>query len=163
EEALRYFGPCFYEFYGSTELGINTVLRPEGVLRKPGSCGRAAPGIDIALLADGGNPVPGGEPGGLYVRRFGGMYEAYYTSPPTSCAPSPASTWPTTRCRARSRSPRTFRATAPASSSSGCSATPTGRGTAGRSDGAQDPCSASTLKAGTGLEKPFSVRLPRSS
>ena len=81
EEALRYFGPCFYEFYGSTELGINTVLRPEDVLRKPGSCGRAAPGIEIALLDDDGNPVAGGEPGELYVRRFGGMYDSYYKNP----------------------------------------------------------------------------------
>ena len=34
EEVLRLFGPALYEFYGSTELGINTVLRPEDVLRK---------------------------------------------------------------------------------------------------------------------------------
>jgi long-chain acyl-CoA synthetase len=81
EEALRYFGPCFYEFYGSTELGINTVLRPEEVLRKPGSCGRAAPGIEIALLDDDGNPAAAGEPGELYVRRFGGMYDSYYKNP----------------------------------------------------------------------------------
>jgi acyl-CoA synthetase (AMP-forming)/AMP-acid ligase II len=81
EEALRYFGPCFYEFYGSTELGINTVLRPEDVLRKPGSCGQAAPGIEITLLDDDGHPVPVGEPGELYVRRFGGMYDEYYKSP----------------------------------------------------------------------------------
>jgi acyl-CoA synthetase (AMP-forming)/AMP-acid ligase II len=81
EEALRYFGPCFYEFYGSTELGINTVLRPEDVLRRPGSCGQAAPGIEITLLDDDGNPVPVGEPGELYVRRFGGMYDEYYRNP----------------------------------------------------------------------------------
>src|SRR5215475_7177619 len=81
EAALRYFGPCFYEFYGSTELGINTVLRPEDVLRKPGSCGQAAPGIEIKLLDDDGNPVPAGEPGELYVRRFGGMYDEYYRNP----------------------------------------------------------------------------------
>ena len=81
EEALRYFGPCFYEFYGSTELGINTILRPEDVLKKPGSCGRAAPGLEIALLDDDGNPVPEGEPGELYVRRFGGMYDEYYKNP----------------------------------------------------------------------------------
>jgi long-chain acyl-CoA synthetase len=81
EEALRYFGPSFYEFYGSTELGINTILRPEDVLKKPGSCGRAAPGIEIALLDDDGNPVPEGEPGELYVRRFGGMYDEYYKNP----------------------------------------------------------------------------------
>jgi long-chain acyl-CoA synthetase len=81
EEALRYFGPCLYEFYGSTELGINTVLRPEDVLRKPGSCGQAAPGIEITLLDDDGNPVPVGEAGELYVRRFGGMYDEYYKNP----------------------------------------------------------------------------------
>ena len=33
-----------WEVYGSTELGVDTVLRPEDQLRKPGSCGRAAPG-----------------------------------------------------------------------------------------------------------------------
>jgi len=78
EAALAYFGPCLYEFYGSTELGINTILRPEDVLRKPGSCGRAAPNIEIALLDDDGRPVPTGEPGEVYVRRFGGMFDAYY-------------------------------------------------------------------------------------
>jgi long-chain acyl-CoA synthetase len=81
EEALRYFGPVFYEFYGSTELGLNTVLRPEDVLRKPGSCGRAAPGIEIALLDDDGHPVPVGQPGELCVRRFEGMFDGYYKDP----------------------------------------------------------------------------------
>jgi acyl-CoA synthetase (AMP-forming)/AMP-acid ligase II len=81
EEAIRYFGPCFYEFYGSTELGMNTILAPEDVLRKPGSCGRAAPGVEIALLDDDGRPVTVGEPGELYVRRFGGMFDAYYKNP----------------------------------------------------------------------------------
>ena len=78
EAALGYFGACLYEFYGSTELGINTILRPEDVLRKPGSCGRAAPNIEIALLDDEGRPVPTGEPGEVYVRRFRGMFDAYY-------------------------------------------------------------------------------------
>jgi non-ribosomal peptide synthetase component F len=50
EQALAMFGPVLYEFYGSTELGVNTVLRPEDVLRKPGSCGRAAPGVELAIL-----------------------------------------------------------------------------------------------------------------
>jgi fatty-acyl-CoA synthase/long-chain acyl-CoA synthetase len=78
EAALGYFGPCLYEFYGSTELGINTILRPEDVLRKPGSCGRAAPNVEITLLDDDGRPVPTSEPGEVYVRRFGGMFDAYY-------------------------------------------------------------------------------------
>src|SRR4029453_17593780 len=81
EEAIRYFGPSFYEFYGSTELGINTILRPEDVLRKPGSCGAVAPNVEIALLDDDGAPVPVGQPGGLPVGRFGGMFDGYYKNP----------------------------------------------------------------------------------
>jgi long-chain acyl-CoA synthetase len=78
EEASRVFGPVFHEFYGSTELGINTVLRPEDVLRKPRSCGRAAPGIALAILDDDGRPVPPGAPGTLYVRRHGGTFDGYW-------------------------------------------------------------------------------------
>ncbi len=78
EAVLRCFGEALYEFYGSTELGMNTILRPEDVLRKPGSCGRAAPGVDLAILDDAGRPVPPGTPGELYVRRFAGMFDGYY-------------------------------------------------------------------------------------
>ncbi len=81
EGVLAHFGPALYEFYGSSELGVNTVLRPEDVLRKPGSCGRAAPGKEIALLDDDGRPVPSGEPGELYVRRFPGILDEYYRDP----------------------------------------------------------------------------------
>ena len=33
-----------WEIYGSTELGVNCVLEPKDQLRKPGSCGKPAPG-----------------------------------------------------------------------------------------------------------------------
>jgi acyl-CoA synthetase (AMP-forming)/AMP-acid ligase II len=81
EAVMAYFGPVLYEFYGSTELGINTVLRPEDVLRKPGSCGRAAPGIELAVLDDAGRPVPVGQPGELHVRRYAGVFDEYYKNP----------------------------------------------------------------------------------
>ena len=81
EAVVAYFGPALYEFYGSSELGVNTVLRPEDVLRKPGSCGRAAPGKELALLDDDGRPVPAGEPGELYVRRCPGILDEYYRDP----------------------------------------------------------------------------------
>src|SRR5260370_918362 len=40
-------GQVIWEFYGATETGLNTVLRPEDQLRKPGSCGPAVPGQEI--------------------------------------------------------------------------------------------------------------------
>jgi acyl-CoA synthetase (AMP-forming)/AMP-acid ligase II len=81
EDVLRQFGPVLYEFYGSTELGVNTVLRPEDVLRKPGSCGRVAPGLELAILDDDGRSLPVGEPGELFVRRYAGVFDEYYKKP----------------------------------------------------------------------------------
>jgi len=81
EAVIEYFGPVLYEFYGSTELAVNTILRPEDVLRKPGSCGRAAPGREIALLDDDGQPVPPGEPGELFVKHFPNILDEYYKDP----------------------------------------------------------------------------------
>jgi acyl-CoA synthetase (AMP-forming)/AMP-acid ligase II len=61
-------GQVLWEFYGATETGINTVLRPEDQLRKPGSCGTAVPGQEIRLVRDDGSEAPLGEPGELMVR-----------------------------------------------------------------------------------------------
>ncbi|MEN8182948.1 MAG: AMP-binding protein [Myxococcota bacterium] len=60
--------PCLYEFYGSTETAINTILQPADQLRKPGSCGRGVPGNDLRILDEEGREVPTGEIGTLYVR-----------------------------------------------------------------------------------------------
>ncbi|MEO6651844.1 MAG: AMP-binding protein [Ilumatobacteraceae bacterium] len=60
-----------FEVYGSTELGVNTVLRPEDQLRKPGSCGREAPMVEIRLYTDDGSIVTETGPeatGELYVK-----------------------------------------------------------------------------------------------
>jgi fatty-acyl-CoA synthase/long-chain acyl-CoA synthetase len=67
-----------WEVYGSTELGVDTVLRPEDHLRKPGSCGRPAPGIEIKVFDQSGDEVTEAyQPGELYVRS-GIMFDAYY-------------------------------------------------------------------------------------
>jgi acyl-CoA synthetase (AMP-forming)/AMP-acid ligase II len=92
EQVLEMFGPVLYEFYGSTELGVNTVLRPEDVLRKPGSCGTAAPGVELAVLDDGGRPVPTGTPGELFVRRYTGVFDEYYKNP-TATAQTSRGEW----------------------------------------------------------------------
>lgn len=60
-----------FEVYGSTELGVNCVLRPEDQLRKPGSCGQPAPMVEIVLFDDDGNEVTGigpDHPGQLFVK-----------------------------------------------------------------------------------------------
>jgi long-chain acyl-CoA synthetase len=60
-----------WEVYGSTELGVNTIMRPEDQLRKPGSCGREAPMVEIRLYDEDGNVVDGVGPeaaGELFVR-----------------------------------------------------------------------------------------------
>jgi fatty-acyl-CoA synthase/long-chain acyl-CoA synthetase len=67
-----------WEVYGSTELGVNCVLAPEDQMRKPGSCGRAAPLVEVALFDDDGALVEGvGEPGELFVRSKA-AFDTYY-------------------------------------------------------------------------------------
>lgn len=68
ERTIERFGQCLWEFYGATETGIVTVLRPEDQLRKPGSCGTAGPGQEIRLLDTAGNEVPEGIPGEMWTR-----------------------------------------------------------------------------------------------
>jgi long-chain acyl-CoA synthetase len=69
---LDYFpAESLFEVYGSTELGVNCVLRPEDQLRKPGSCGRPAPMVEVKLFDDDGNEVTGTGPehtGELFVK-----------------------------------------------------------------------------------------------
>ena len=60
-----------FEVYGSTELGVNTIMRPEDQLRKPGSCGKEAPIVEVRLYDDDGKVVEGTGPeaaGELFVR-----------------------------------------------------------------------------------------------
>lgn len=58
-----------WEVYGSTELGVTTLLKPSDQLRKPGSCGLPAPGIDIKLVDAAGETIDEpGVPGEIFVR-----------------------------------------------------------------------------------------------
>ncbi|MEA3056223.1 MAG: long-chain acyl-CoA synthetase, partial [Actinomycetota bacterium] len=67
-----------WEVYGSTELGVNTVLKPEDQMRKPGSCGQAAPLVEVALFDEDGNRVEKPmDPGELYVRSAA-AFDTYY-------------------------------------------------------------------------------------
>ncbi len=69
-----------WEIYGSTELGVDCVLEPKDQMRKPGSCGKPAPGIEVVLFDEDGNEVTAtgpDHPGELYVRSKG-VFNEYY-------------------------------------------------------------------------------------
>ncbi len=67
-----------WEVYGSTEMGVNTVLAPQDQMRKPGSCGKPAPLVDIALFDDDGNIIDEPNvPGELFVRASS-VFDTYY-------------------------------------------------------------------------------------
>jgi acyl-CoA synthetase (AMP-forming)/AMP-acid ligase II len=69
EEVVAKLGDGFlFEVYGSTELGVDTVLKPEDQLRKPGSCGQPYGGIQIKIVQDDGTLAAPGEAGELFVR-----------------------------------------------------------------------------------------------
>jgi acyl-CoA synthetase (AMP-forming)/AMP-acid ligase II len=69
EEIVAKLGDGFlYEVYGSTELGIDTVLKPEDQLRKPGSCGKTYGGIELKIVKEDGSDGGVNEPGELFVR-----------------------------------------------------------------------------------------------
>ena len=69
-----------FEVYGSTELGVNCILEPKDQMRKPGSCGLPAPGVEVKLFDDDGNEVTGTGPdatGELFVRSAS-VFADYY-------------------------------------------------------------------------------------
>jgi acyl-CoA synthetase (AMP-forming)/AMP-acid ligase II len=81
QQYLADFPPgSLFEVYGSTELGVDTVLLPQDQMRKPGSCGRPAPGIEIMLVDADGNQVTGTGPahaGEVFVRSKV-AFDSYY-------------------------------------------------------------------------------------
>ena len=64
----RFPGAGLYELYGSTEVGIATVLRPEDQRRKERSVGLPVRGAEVRLVDDAGAEVPPGTPGEVEKR-----------------------------------------------------------------------------------------------
>ena len=78
QEVFAKLGTTFlYEVYGSTELGVDTVMKPEDQLRKPGSCGR---------------------PYGTHRAAHRGRrrHAPRRPAPPASCSSAPPSPWTAT-------------------------------------------------------------------
>ena len=69
QELIEKLGDGFlFEVYGSTELGIVSVLGPNDQLRKPGSCGKTYGPIEVRIVRDDGTDADIDEPGELFIR-----------------------------------------------------------------------------------------------
>ena len=69
-----------FEVYGSTELGVDTIIAPEDQLRKPGSCGKPYGPLEIKLIQDDGTEAPIGEPGVMWIKSPA-VFDEYYKAP----------------------------------------------------------------------------------
>lgn len=74
---LNRFGDCLYEYYGSTETGVNTFITPQEMRARPSSVGRAFADNDLKICDAMGNDVPDGERGILYMHNAL-LMEGYY-------------------------------------------------------------------------------------
>ncbi len=67
-----------FEVYGSTEMGVNMILEPKDQLRKPGSCGKPAPLLEVKLIDEHGNEVTEPKvPGEVFVKSRS-MFDTYH-------------------------------------------------------------------------------------
>ncbi len=76
-----YFGECLYEYYGSTDAGLSTILPPAEQFTRPGSCGRVLAGHDIKIFDEAGNELAAGEPGDVYIHNSMVEGMQYYKDP----------------------------------------------------------------------------------
>ena len=67
-----------FEVYGSTELGVNTILRPEDQRRKKGSCGKPSPMVELVLFDDEGNTISEPHREGELFARSKSIFSMYY-------------------------------------------------------------------------------------
>ncbi|GIU89244.1 MAG: hypothetical protein KatS3mg010_0343 [Acidimicrobiia bacterium] len=112
QEIVEKLGDGFlYEVYGSTELGVDTVLKPEDQLRKPGSCGKPYGGIEIRIVKEDGTMRGRNEPASCSCGR-----RSRWTA---TTAPRSSSRSSTTASGSRSATSRTWTTRATSTSATG--------------------------------------------
>jgi fatty-acyl-CoA synthase len=66
-EVLNRFGPVLYNTYGSTEVATATIATPGDLRQAPATAGRIVRGARVEILDAGGEPVPTGTIGRVFV------------------------------------------------------------------------------------------------
>jgi acyl-CoA synthetase (AMP-forming)/AMP-acid ligase II/NAD(P)-dependent dehydrogenase (short-subunit alcohol dehydrogenase family) len=67
EAFMDAFGDVLFNGYGSTEVGAVSLATPADLRAAPGTVGRAAPGVAIRIVDDGGRAVAPGTTGRIFV------------------------------------------------------------------------------------------------
>jgi long-chain acyl-CoA synthetase len=78
---IEWFGPVVYEYYGSTEAALTTVVSSPEWLERPGTVGRALPTSEVHVLREDGTPAGAGEHGQLWFRFVNGDDVEYWGDP----------------------------------------------------------------------------------
>jgi long-chain acyl-CoA synthetase len=65
---IEWWGPVLHEAYAASELGWISHIDSAESLRRPGSAGRAIPGVQLKVLSQDGRELPPGTVGLLYAR-----------------------------------------------------------------------------------------------
>ncbi|HEX2057815.1 MAG TPA: AMP-binding protein [Actinomycetota bacterium] len=66
--AIELFGDVLYDLYGSTEIGWVAIATPQDMRQRPKTVGKPVEGIDVAIFSPGGDKLPPGETGELFVK-----------------------------------------------------------------------------------------------
>ncbi|MFF3440559.1 AMP-binding protein [Streptosporangium sp. NPDC002721] len=80
---IDWLGPVLWEYYGSTEAAVATMVSSAEWLERPGTVGRAIDGIAFTIIGDDGSELPPGEPGMVYI---GGINHFEYHRDPSKTA-----------------------------------------------------------------------------
>ena len=75
---LDWWGEIIFEYYGLTETGILATCDSRQWLRRPGSVGRAAKGIDLEIRLDDGSRAAPGQIGEINARSTLTPYVSYH-------------------------------------------------------------------------------------
>ncbi|MFC5826924.1 AMP-binding protein [Nonomuraea insulae] len=80
---IDWLGPVLWEYYGSTEAAVATMVSSQEWLDKPGTVGKALDGMSFTIVGEDGEQAPTGSPGLVYI---GGINRFEYHGDPDKTA-----------------------------------------------------------------------------
>ncbi|MEO3871206.1 AMP-binding protein [Nonomuraea sp. B12E4] len=80
---IDWVGPVLWEYYGSTEAAVATMVSSEEWLARPGTVGRALDGMKFTIVGEDGREADPGSPGLVYI---GGINRFEYHGDPEKTA-----------------------------------------------------------------------------